>query len=232
MSEISEARARSKAREAEREKARQQRKEEAATKRTQRSRSSSVEAGGRDDNMAAAGWDRQGDRERQAAKAQTAGSGVFAPHSHPPSKEDQVLAHAAQLQAENKETLKHTIKVARETTQVGAATIHKLDEQTEQFQRMDNTLTETQDTLTRSERIIRGMKSWGGTLGQHTAHRGRLQSALCVGLTVLMSAVVFQATCSAVASRSTLSVAVAARAAGVLRTSVWLDWKKRTSSAL
>jgi len=163
-SDVSEARARAHAREVERERARQKRKEEAAQRRSGRNHSGGEEEDPKDP-MTAAGWDRKADRERQAEKrasGEVAGSGVFAPTSYPPNKEDQVLAHAAHLQKENAATLKHTIKVARETTQVGAATIHKLNEQTEQFQRMDNTLDETQDSLTRSERILRGMKSFGG----------------------------------------------------------------------
>jgi len=170
-SEVSEARARARAREVERERARQQRKDEAQAQRKSRSRSGSqeVEDDPKHDPMVAAGWDRKADRARQAERANesaTGSGGVFAPTSHPPSREDQVLTHAANLQAENAATLRHTIKVARETTQVGAATIHKLNEQTEQFQRMDNTLTETEDSLSRSERIIRGMKSFGGAFGQ------------------------------------------------------------------
>lgn len=36
----------------------------------------------------------------------------------------------------------------------------------EQLQRMDNALDDTNDSLTRSERIIRGMKSIGGAISQ------------------------------------------------------------------
>jgi hypothetical protein len=86
-----------------------------------------------------------------------------------------VIAHAAKLQNENQATLKNTIRVARETTVVGAATIHKLSEQTEQFERMDQTLSETQDSLSRSERILRGMKSIGGSIGQQTTATDRQQ---------------------------------------------------------
>lgn len=168
---MSDARARSLQREADRVKAREERKLEAERRRAVRKNSGGDdEAANPLDAMANAGWDRKEYNARQKAKAGSSGSGagVSVGSDGQLSKEDQTIAYATQLQSENQATLKNTIKVARETTVVGAATIHKLNDQTEQFQRMDNALVETGDTLSRSERILRGMKSWGGAISQCT----------------------------------------------------------------
>ena len=176
MSEPSEARQRALAREAERQRLRDERKQEAERKRRARSGSREGEdAVDPHDAMTASGWDRAGWKKQQREKAAAADdpSGGWGPAHQ--TQEDQVIAHAAKLQNENQATLKNTIRVARETTVVGAATIHKLSEQTEQFERMDQTLSETQDSLSRSERILRGMKSIGGSIGQHTTATDRQQ---------------------------------------------------------
>lgn len=169
MSEPSEARQRALAREAERQRLRDERKQEAERKRRARSGSrEGDDAVDPHDAMTASGWDRAGWRKQQREKAAAAAdpTGGWGPAHQ--TQEEQVIAHAAKLQNENQATLKNTIRVARETTVVGAATIHKLSEQTEQFERMDQTLSETQDSLSRSERILRGMKSIGGSIGQPT----------------------------------------------------------------
>lgn len=158
-SEISDARARAQAREAERQRLREQRKLEAAKRSAGRSRGNSSEGDDPSDPLAA---ERRIWRHKQKEKAAASGDNPFGEETEFMTQEDQMIAHAKKLQADNQSTLKNTIKVARETTQVGAATIHKLNEQTEQFERMDNALNETNDSLTRSERILRGMKSIGG----------------------------------------------------------------------
>lgn len=160
-SEMSDARARAQAREAERQRLREQRKLEAAKRSAGRSRGNSSEGDDPNDPLAA---ERRIWRHKQKEKAAASGDNPFGTEDDAQymTQEDQMIAHAKKLQADNQSTLKNTIKVARETTQVGAATINKLNEQTEQFERMDNTLNETNDSLTRSERILRGMKSIGG----------------------------------------------------------------------
>ena len=170
--EVSDARARSLQREADRVKAREERKLEAERRRAARKNSGDDDAPNPLDAMANAGWDRKEYNARQKAKAasSSSSSNVTLGPDGQLSKEDQTIAYAEQLQSENQATLKNTIKVARETTVVGAATIHKLNDQTEQFQRMDNALVETGDTLSRSERILRGMKSWGGAISQLHKH--------------------------------------------------------------
>jgi hypothetical protein len=159
--DVSDSRARSQRREAERQRLRDERKVESSNRRAARSGS----ADAADDPNCPLAEERSKWREKQRAKAAASEdtSGQFEGEL---SREDQVIMHAKKLQADNSQTLKNTIKVARETTVVGAATIHKLNEQTEQFNRMDNALEETNESLTRSERILRGMKSIGGAISQ------------------------------------------------------------------
>lgn len=80
------------------------------------------------------------------------------------SEEDRVLEHGRQLQRENAQSLKNSLKHAKEATNVGAGTIVQLQQQTEQMERMEHNLDVTHDSLSRSERIIKGMKSIGGTI--------------------------------------------------------------------
>lgn len=134
-------------------------------------------------------------RERQKAKqGDTGGAGDDGTEQ---SGEDQLVQRARDLQADNKASLQHSIQVARQAADVGAATAQKLNEQTgthwrsrtpplhvymcissplpvclymcvllyaEQLNRMDNALDETNDSLGRSERILRGMKSFTGAI--------------------------------------------------------------------
>lgn len=79
-------------------------------------------------------------------------------------EEDRLIQQGRAMQADNRDALANSIRVAREATQMGTETLNKLESQREQFQRMDTTLDSTADSLTRSERMIRGMKSWGGSL--------------------------------------------------------------------
>lgn len=165
--EVSESRVRSKQREADRQRARDERKAESAATR-RRTSSGEPLADDPNDPLAA---ERRIWREKQRAKAVASGdASADGTDGMELSREDQVIMHAKKLQSENASTLKNTIKVARETTVVGAATIHKLNEQTEQFHRMDNALDETNDSLSRSERILRGMKSIGGTIGTYSSN--------------------------------------------------------------
>lgn len=163
MSEPSEARVRAQQREADRQRARDERKAESDRRRARKG--NDEDGGNPNDAMTAAGWDHKEYNQRKAKAASSASSSSSGGDGYgEQSQEDQIIAHATKLQNENSATLKNTIKVARETTVVGASTIHKLNEQTEQFQRMDNTLTETGDSISRSERILRGMKSFGGAI--------------------------------------------------------------------
>lgn len=66
---------------------------------------------------------------KQKAKAAAAGED-YSGDTIAMSQEDQLIMKGKKLQQENVSTLKNTIKIARETTQVGASTIHKLDQQT------------------------------------------------------------------------------------------------------
>lgn len=49
-----------------------------------------------------------------------------------------------------------------ETLHTGANTAVQLREQTEQIERIHDVVTETHDTMDRSQYILNGMKSWGG----------------------------------------------------------------------
>jgi len=158
---VSESRQRARAREAER----QRQKEERRAARSG-SRGSRSQEEDEDDPLAE---EREKWRARQRAAAADGSTSYSRDNGMDGeggmmTREDELIMHAQQLQEENKETLKNTIRVARDTAQVGASTINKLNEQTEQFERMDRTLDETSDTLSRSERILKGMKSWGGAI--------------------------------------------------------------------
>lgn len=67
-------------------------------------------------------------------------------------------------QRSNEEILNDTIRVCDETSTLGAETLMKLKAQREQIERADNNLSEIDESMTRSERLIRGIKSIGGAL--------------------------------------------------------------------
>jgi hypothetical protein len=106
--------------------------------------------------------ERRAYRERKAA-AQSAAAGGATSESHMDG-EDRLIMKARSLQQENRDALANSIRVASEATQVGSATITKLNEQKEQMIKMDENLDATNESLTRSNRVIRGMKSIGGSI--------------------------------------------------------------------
>lgn len=181
------------AREAERQRAREERKAEVAKRRTKRggsdSRENSDEEEDPNDPLAA---ERKAWKERQRKNAAANGSASTddaAAASASGDAGDQLLAKAQSLQQENRAVLQNTVRVARETTSVGAETIHKLHEQSEQFARMENALDDTNDTLSRSERILRGMKSIGGAISKWKADgkRGCVErEGACVNVSHLL----------------------------------------------
>jgi len=74
------------------------------------------------------------------------------------------MSQSAYLRAEREKSLSNSIRVASETTHIGANTLTKLAEQKEQLQSMDSRLDSTNESVTRSNRLIRGMKSFGGNV--------------------------------------------------------------------
>jgi hypothetical protein len=105
--------------------------------------------------------ERRAYRERKAA-AQSSAAGNT--DSATMDGEDKLILKARSLQQENRDALANSIRVASEATQVGASTITKLNEQKEQMIKMDENLDATNESLTRSNRVIRGMKSLGGSI--------------------------------------------------------------------
>ena len=68
------------------------------------------------------------------------------------------------LQQQNRESLANSIRMAKEATDVGQETLMKMTAQREQMKKMDDDLDKTNESLNRSERVIRGMKSTIGGL--------------------------------------------------------------------
>lgn len=122
----SEAKQRAARREAERQRQREERQAQASSRRAAR-QGTTEEEDDPNDPLAA---ERRIWREKQRAKAAASGGSSTAAVGSEMSQEDAMIAHANKLQEENRQTLKNTIRVARETTEVGAATISKLDQQT------------------------------------------------------------------------------------------------------
>lgn len=77
----------------------------------------------------------------------------------------QQLQEAKKDTRSNKEILQDSIRTASQATVVGAQTINKLDHQTDQMHAIDRNLSEINATLTASERLIKGMKSFTGAVG-------------------------------------------------------------------
>lgn len=98
-------------------------------------------------------------KERQRAKGGDSTNGEEVVEG-----ETDAVARAKQLQQDNQESLKNSIRTAREATQLGAHTIQTLHKQSEQMERMDAALDDANDSLSRSERILRGMKSFTGAI--------------------------------------------------------------------
>jgi len=68
------------------------------------------------------------------------------------------------ISLENKRVLKNIIYVTRDTTKLGNKTIQTLNQQTEKFYHMEDILDEINNSLSRSERIMRRMKSISGLI--------------------------------------------------------------------
>lgn len=78
--------------------------------------------------------------------------------------EAEAKEYMSRLKQENKEALQSALRHADGAEQTGAATMAQLGTQREQLVQMDNKLLEIDDSLTRSDRIIKGMKSIGGAM--------------------------------------------------------------------
>ena len=78
--------------------------------------------------------------------------------------EDRSIQKGRELQQKSRESLANSIRMAKEATDVGQETLMKLTSQKEQMKRMDDDLDKTNESLNRSERVIRGMKSTLGGL--------------------------------------------------------------------
>ena len=82
-------------------------------------------------------------------------------------EEDRQIQKGNELQQKNRESLANSIRMAKEATEVGQDTVMKLTAQKEQMKKMDEDLDKTNESLNRSERVIRGR-----THTQHTAAAG------------------------------------------------------------
>ena len=78
--------------------------------------------------------------------------------------EERMIQKGRDLQQQNRESLANSIRMAKEATDVGQETLMKMTAQREQMKKMDDDLDKTNESLNRSERVIRGMKSIGGTI--------------------------------------------------------------------
>lgn len=78
--------------------------------------------------------------------------------------EAEAKEYMSRLKQENKEALRSALRHADDAEQTGAATMAQLGTQREQLVHMDNKLLEIDDSLTRSDRIIKGMQSIGGAM--------------------------------------------------------------------
>jgi len=79
----------------------------------------------------------------------------------------QVIEHAQNLQQKNQSTLANTLRVAYETNSTADDTSMKLKTQTEQMSRMDRALDDTNASITRSDRTLRGLKGIGGRISNY-----------------------------------------------------------------
>lgn len=80
------------------------------------------------------------------------------------SVEERALGKGKHLQNENQTSLQNSIAKAREATQIGADTLNKLETQRSQMQRVDQDMDDIQASLKRSDRVMRGMKSFTGSI--------------------------------------------------------------------
>jgi len=101
--------------------------------------------------------------ERAAWKARNAAKGGGSSGSiGGVDEEEAMIQKGKDLQQQNRESLANTLSMAKAATEVGQETLMKLAAQKEQMKKMDEDLDKTNESLNRSERVIRGMKS---TLG-------------------------------------------------------------------
>ena len=98
-------------------------------------------------------------KERKAAKLAGGGDG-----GGDVDQEERVIQKGRDLQAQNRESLANSIRMAKESTDVGQETLMKMTAQREQMKKMDDDLDKTNESLNRSERVIRGMKSTMGSI--------------------------------------------------------------------
>lgn len=81
--------------------------------------------------------------------------------------QDAVIQHAQNLQQKNADTLANTLRIAYQTNDIADDTQLKLQSQTNQMSRMDVALDNTNASLTRSDRTIRGLKSFSGRIANY-----------------------------------------------------------------
>ena len=74
-------------------------------------------------------------------------------------EEDRTIQRGRDVMQKSRESLANTVRMAKESTEVGQDTLMKLTAQKEQMKKMDDDLDKTNESLNRSERVIRGMKS-------------------------------------------------------------------------
>ena len=74
-------------------------------------------------------------------------------------EEDRQIQKGRELQQRSRESLANSLQMAKAATDVGQETLMKLTAQKEQMKKMDDDLDKTNESLNRSERVIRGMKS-------------------------------------------------------------------------
>lgn len=94
--------------------------------------------------------------------------------------QNNIIQHAASLQKQNQSTLANTLRVAHATNSLADETLQKLTSQTEQFIRIDQALDVTEASLSRSDRTIRGIKSFGGRVANYFSSPSEHKSKLFV----------------------------------------------------
>jgi len=93
-------------------------------------------------------------------------------------QQDQQLQVQQEMERSNDEILDSAIQHAAMATETGASTLTSLQVQKEQLQRIDGHLNDINANLSRSERILRGMKSVGGAIANVFTKRPEHHSTL------------------------------------------------------
>jgi len=125
-----------------------------------------------DDAAKAFEEERKAWREKNAAKLASNSDSVGR------GEEDDQIQKGRDLQQANRDSLAKSLLMAKQSLDVGQETIMKMTSQREQMRKMDDDLDKANESLNRSERVIRGMKSTFGGIAnffskpkEHHSHK-------------------------------------------------------------